>query len=600
MTGPAGSAGPARLPEIERRLQATEAELALARTQLAKVQASSAYRLGLALVSAARRPRRAAVSLPRDVLQIYRSRRSPQLRPGSAPGGGGATGAPSAPRGPARAPAAPADLLGDHVAAAFSAQLAPRETVAVAGILHPATARVLAGEVRLTALLPDGAPQLLERVGADLVLVDATATGTGAWAGLGTYLSPSLERRLAQVLAAARDLGIPTVLWDPLGAARVPALHEVVEFDLVLDGSWSPGVRMAHCYAVPDAPRPIEVLAVGDTTEMADGLVAELAGLLPDGLRVAAADGDVPAALLGAALDVHPRDQHLWSQARLVLPLESLPLPSTPAAPGGLAGDVVAASLTAGARVVVAVAPPGLEPFVHVTGQAAPLPDVVRSVLASEPMPAATHLAALGAVYARHSAHRRVLDLLDRAQVAAPPQLAGRRRVSVLTSQPSGPVDVGALVEAWSAQTEPPAEIVVVVPGGADAAGSAATAGAAGLEVRLVPEVPGRPWWIQAARVATHDLVTVASRPPAVPDALLTLLALREATDADAVALDTLPQGAHGQPRAVGQLALDGALLRREMLLAAVAHDGGLAAQTVHRGRLVAASAPDPAGRAAT
>jgi hypothetical protein len=596
------SSRPARqeLSEVERQLHAAEAELNRVRTQLAQVKASSAYRLGTALVRAARRPGRAAVTLPRDVLEIYRLRRSSRPRPaaaasGLADGPGAQTPSRLAPRSSSVRPREeiPGDPLGDLVALALPAQLAPRATVAVAGVLHPATERALGGELCLSPVLPDGGRQVLERISPDLLLVDATATAVGAWWGVGTYIAPSREHRLAGLVAAAREMGVRTVLWNPLGPGRVPALHEVVEFDLVLDGTWSPGIRMADHYADPAAARSLELLAAGDPSRLSDApeIVAELTALVPDGLRLVAHDllgdpGTVPPALAPAALDVGGREPP-WAEARLAVPLATLPAVAGGDA-GALAWDAVAAALTAGAVAVAAHPPLELAPFVATATSAASLRQVVRSARDAGAVPAPTHLSALRAVFTEHSVHRRVLTLLDLAQVVAPPTLSAGRGVSVLTVQPSERTDAVALIDAWSAQTQRPAELVVAVPSGADGAWFAAAAASAGLTVRLLPQVSERPWWLEAARVAGQDLVHVSSGLPADRDVLLTLLALREATEADAVG----PAGVTASlaPQPIRELAVDGALLRRTLLLDSLpCRRGGIAAQTLRRGRLVGA-----------
>jgi hypothetical protein len=611
------SPAPETPTDLRQRLQAAELELARARSRVAALEASSAYRLGSAFVQAARHPRRAPITVSREMAVLYRRWRlrsrkgtGPVTEPVRAPGRAAAAGPRSAGRDglPVTSSGGTADLLGSLSAAAGAATLGPRSTAVVAAVAHPGTVRALGEHLLVTALAPNGGRQALERIAPDLLFVDATATGTGGWAGLGRYTRPWLEHRLAELLELARAAGITSVLWDPLGPARVPALHEVLTFDVVLTptgtggAAWTPGVRMADHYTDPAAPRPVDLLAVDDLGMLAAPgaapLVDALARLVPAGLRVASDEGfaAVPQALRAAAVDLCFRGSP-WSSSRIAVPLRAFgaPRPAT---------DDLAAALTAGARVVAGPVEGDLAAFsVVVEGTA--LASAARTALEAGPWSPEAHRTVLGAVFAGHSTYRGTRRLLDLTGITAPAALAAAGKVTVVAEAPPDAAAADALLGALLAQRERPAALVVAAVGGPQGAGEAGaetrleeSAAAAGLPVCRVPGVDGQPWWHEAARRAPSRWVYVLGAALPGPQTLLDLLAVREATAADAVG--TAGSGSPATvPRPVADLPLAGALVAREILLGIPVVADGVEAQRIRRGHLVAVSpAPDDEARA--
>ncbi|MEU9335732.1 hypothetical protein AB0D49_21540 [Streptomyces sp. NPDC048290] len=192
--------------------------------RVAMLEGSTSLRVGKALVSAARSPKRGATRLPRELYGLWRGRTATP---------GPAKPAPTAPTGSA----ALAEEVQDgrfHLAhRAFTST--PRDRLVLAGVLTDATATAFAADAAVERMLPHDGELIVARTDPDALLVQLTAcTGYGPWAHTGTGFAPDLDRRLAQILAAARTAGRACVLWRDGPASAAPGLARFT-WDAVLD-----------------------------------------------------------------------------------------------------------------------------------------------------------------------------------------------------------------------------------------------------------------------------------------------------------------------------------------------------------------------------
>jgi hypothetical protein len=234
---PEPPAGLLETVELSRRLRETEAELASVRTRLRRLESSTAVQFAQVLVAGAREPRRAIVTVPRETAALarrWRARRSGRAPlpldtatpAGSAPAGrrpGGASGAGSP--GAAAAAAPPGGELAARLLGASATLVTLRDRPVLAAIAGSDQASAWAADAHVQRLRPDDAVAVFAAVTPDLLVVDAGAGDPGPWAGLGTYAVPERDRTVLELLRAARDREVPTVLVDP-PAGSAPMLAD--------------------------------------------------------------------------------------------------------------------------------------------------------------------------------------------------------------------------------------------------------------------------------------------------------------------------------------------------------------------------------------
>ncbi|MEU3250625.1 hypothetical protein [Streptomyces sp. NPDC006997] len=224
--------------QLAAALRGARDRVALLESRVAMLQGSTSLRVGRALVSVARSPRRAAPRLPRELYGLWRERTAGTGARELYGRWRGRTGA--APAAPT--PEAPASDGRLHLAhRAFTST--PRDRMVVVGVLADTTAADLAADAVVNRALPhDGVP-VARRTEPDALVVQLSAcTGDGPWALTGTGLAPDLDRALAELLTETRALGGACVLWRDGPAAAAPGLTRFA-WDAVLDAD--AGVRLA-------------------------------------------------------------------------------------------------------------------------------------------------------------------------------------------------------------------------------------------------------------------------------------------------------------------------------------------------------------------
>ncbi|MFD0318423.1 hypothetical protein [Streptomyces flavalbus] len=329
--------------QLATALRGARERVALLESRVAMLEGSTSLRVGRALVSAARSPRRAAPRLPgelyglwrertggtgaRELYGRWRGRTEPAAPPATEPAGRGAGQGPavthagqgagqspvtaSAPwasviralrRGPATAPAgrrpvtassaptpsvppppAPDTPVSDgrpHLAhRAFTST--PRDRMVIVGVLTEATAADLAGDAVVNRALPHDGPPVVRRTEPDALVVQLSAcTGDGPWALTGTGVAPDLDRALAELLTETRALGGACVLWRDGPAAAAPGLTRFA-WDAVLDAD--AGVRLADLDPAADGRQRLREVFRAECTRVRLSQLARRVGA-PDPL----------------------------------------------------------------------------------------------------------------------------------------------------------------------------------------------------------------------------------------------------------------------------------------------------------------------------
>ncbi|MGW1598529.1 hypothetical protein [Streptomyces sp. NPDC002343] len=240
--------------------------------RVAMLEGSTSLKVGRALVSAARSPRREMPALPRELYGLWRTRSAR----GAAPGTRTAAARP--------APAGADDRL-HLVHRAFAAT--PRDRLVITAVLTDETAEDFAADAVVNRPLPHDGPALVRRTDPDAVVVQLSAcTGHGPWALTGTGTAPDLDRRLAELLTEARALGRRAVLWRDAPASAAPGLAQLA-WDAVLDADT--GVRLSRLDADGDGRERLREAFQWDSTRVRLAELARLVGA-PDplaGRRVA-------------------------------------------------------------------------------------------------------------------------------------------------------------------------------------------------------------------------------------------------------------------------------------------------------------------------
>ncbi|GHG86071.1 hypothetical protein [Streptomyces lanatus] len=246
-------------------LRAARDRVEVLQARVAMLEGSTSLRVGKALVSAARSPKRGAARLPAELYGLWRGRRR-------------LTGAAPAPKHQAE-PETPLDARFHLAHRALT--VAPRDRLVVAGLLTPATAEDFAADAVVNRLLPHDGELLLRRTDPDVLVVQLRAcTGDGPWWLTGTGLAPDLDRTLAELLAGARELGRTTVLWRDGPAATAPGLARLA-WDAVVDSDT--GVRLARLDPAVQGRERLREMFRADSTRVRLSRLARLAGA-PDPL----------------------------------------------------------------------------------------------------------------------------------------------------------------------------------------------------------------------------------------------------------------------------------------------------------------------------
>jgi hypothetical protein len=239
---------------LARTLRDTRMQLAMTQARLTALEQSSTMRFGKMLVNAAKRPWPRGVTLPRDLLRLYRER------------GGGRDGAQLAAK---LAAAQLADLAGAGERFLSSLTVPGRQDVpalglVIAGALTARGTATLAPDAVVHPLLPHDADVLLESTGADLVIIEAAALLAGAsWAYAADPSGSDRGRRLARLIVMARSLNKPVVLVRNVP----PHLHASMDWiaescDVVTDGGL--GTQLARFNPIGlDPSRPSEPVYAG-------------------------------------------------------------------------------------------------------------------------------------------------------------------------------------------------------------------------------------------------------------------------------------------------------------------------------------------------
>ncbi|MGW6731597.1 hypothetical protein [Streptomyces sp. NPDC055013] len=253
--------------QLAAALRAARDRVGVLQARVAMLEGSTSLRVGKALVSAARSPKRGAARLPGELYGLWRGRRR------------------TAGQAPADAPQTrtePDVPVDDRFHLAYRALTsAPRDRLVVAGILTPATAEDFAADAVVNRLLPHDGRLLVQRTDPDVLVVQLSAcTGDGPWWLTGTGLAPDLDRTLAELLAEQRVLGRSAVLWRDGPASAAPGLARLA-WDAVIDTDT--GVRLARLDPAAEGRERLREVFREDSTRVRLSQLARLAGA-PDPL----------------------------------------------------------------------------------------------------------------------------------------------------------------------------------------------------------------------------------------------------------------------------------------------------------------------------
>ncbi|AVH55327.1 MULTISPECIES: hypothetical protein [Streptomyces] len=277
--------------QLSSALRRARGRVGVLEARVAMLEGSTSLRVGKALVTAARSPKRGAVRLPGELYGMWRQRKGKgRKRPAEA-----VVRPQSAVARPqtAREPDLPADDRLHLTHRALS--VGPRDRLVITGVLTDRAAEDFAADAVVSRVLPHDGHVLLERTDPDafVVQLSACAGPDGPWSLTGTALAPDLDRRLAELVGQARASGRPAVLWRDGPAACAPGLAQLA-WDAVIDAD--AGVRLSRLDPVADGRERLREAFAQDSTRVRLARLARLVGA-PDPLdrrRVAvlAAPGD--------------------------------------------------------------------------------------------------------------------------------------------------------------------------------------------------------------------------------------------------------------------------------------------------------------------
>ncbi|MFJ8539388.1 hypothetical protein [Streptomyces sp. NPDC093591] len=258
--------------QLAASLRAARDRVEVLQARVAMLEGSTSLRVGKALVTAARSPKRGAARLPGELYGLWRGRRR---------------AAGPVPENPPKDRAEPDPPVDDRFHLAHRAlTVAPRDRLVVAGVLTPATAEDFASDVVVNRLLPHDGRLLVQRTDPDVLVVQLSAcAGDGPWSLTGTGLAPDLDRTLAELLAAARALGRSAVLWRDGPPSAAPGLARLA-WDAVVDADT--GVRLGRLPVAEGRERLREVFRADSTRVRLSQLARVVGGPDPlDERRVA-------------------------------------------------------------------------------------------------------------------------------------------------------------------------------------------------------------------------------------------------------------------------------------------------------------------------
>ncbi|MBW8794781.1 MAG: hypothetical protein JF597_14580 [Streptomyces sp.] len=231
-------------------------------SRVTMLEGSTSLRVGKALVSAARSPKRRAARLPGELYGLWRQRKAKGGRPS-----GAQVAAP-----------APEPHTGDRFHLSHRAlSVAPRDRLVITGVLTDRTAADFAADAVVSRVLPHDGRLLVERTDPDVFLVQSSACAAqdGPWSLTGTGLAPDLDRRLAELVSRARSLGRVAVLWRDGPASSAPGLS-LLPWDAVLDGDT--GTALRRLDPVTDGRDRLRDVFVQDSTRVRLARLAALTG----------------------------------------------------------------------------------------------------------------------------------------------------------------------------------------------------------------------------------------------------------------------------------------------------------------------------------
>jgi hypothetical protein len=414
---------------LARALKEANQRLVTTQQRLAALERSVAMEIGRTVVGAARHPWPDAVRLPRELYRLSRGRRGKWGRRADAAAqrqeteaaGVGLTGR----------------LLSAWTSPGIGWETPEPDRLVVAGVLSPWTCATLAPDASVQPLLPHDAVPVLEGAGADIVIIDAAAALPGGpWSYLGDPAAADRDRRLAQLITAARAWGIPVVFLRSLPRHRAPGLEVFARrSDAVFEGDL--GVQLARFNPVDlDPARPCEAVYAGrrDPREP-PGQRRLLDEVLP-GVRVAdcAESGWRAEPALyrrhGLFVTASPRQarEQVACGARVVGPLGA----AEPVAGAAHAGDAAQAAAEIAAARRLGAREPG----------------EIRELLRE--------------IFTAHATAPRLAEIARMTGAAADPLAARRAAVLAVLADGTAEDGAGRLAGALARQRHRPAEVVLV------------------------------------------------------------------------------------------------------------------------------------------
>ncbi|MEV6174489.1 hypothetical protein AB0L99_40575 [Streptomyces sp. NPDC051954] len=234
--------------------------------RVAMLEGSTSLRVGKALVSAARSPKKGAARLPGELYGLWRHRKTKGR----------------APQGANLAPAPEEQVDDRHYLSYRALSVAPRDRLVITGVLTDRTAEDFAADAVVSRVLPHDGRLLVERTDPDVFVVQLSACTAqdGPWSLTGTGLAPDLDRRLSELVGQARAFGRTAVLWRDGPAAAAPGLGHL-PWDAVLDADT--GVRLSRLDPVTDGRDRLRDAFQQDSTRVRLARLARSAGA-PDPL----------------------------------------------------------------------------------------------------------------------------------------------------------------------------------------------------------------------------------------------------------------------------------------------------------------------------
>ena len=103
-----------------------------------------------------------------------------------------------------------------------------RDRAVLAVVAGDAMSETWRRDANVQRLRPDDALAVFATVTADALVVDPAAGALGPWGGLGTYAAPQRDLTVLELLSAARDRGVPSVLCEPADEQTAPMLLDAV------------------------------------------------------------------------------------------------------------------------------------------------------------------------------------------------------------------------------------------------------------------------------------------------------------------------------------------------------------------------------------